>query len=290
MWFWLAILSALFSAVSIILNKKALKNINASLVSWALFAFSVPFLIYPALKDGWPKLNLTFIVVTFISVVGFAFAKTLSLRSLKNNKLMSEIVPLAFFSVLIQYVLGLLFLNEKIKLLPLFGLVLIILGGYFLKIKEAKEDLLKPFKVIFTNRDTFHYLIAILIMPVSSVFDKIGLLNIKPINQSFLLFWENILTAILLAGYMSRNDRKWINDLKTNFKFLFLNGFVYVLLSWFWFYGITTGALALVSGVKKLEILFVLLLSWFLFNDKPKKEVWIGSLIMLLGVTLIKLG
>jgi drug/metabolite transporter (DMT)-like permease len=60
MWFWWAILSAVFSAISIILNKKALKSINASLVSWALFAFSIPFLIYPAFKDGWPKLNFTF--------------------------------------------------------------------------------------------------------------------------------------------------------------------------------------------------------------------------------------
>ncbi len=85
MWFWFAILSALVSAVSIILNKRALKNINASLVSWSLFAFSIPFLVYPALKDGWPKFNMTFLLATFISAVMFAYAKTLSLRSLKNS-------------------------------------------------------------------------------------------------------------------------------------------------------------------------------------------------------------
>ncbi len=290
MWFWFSLGCALTSAVSVILNKKALKSINASLVSWSLFAFSIPFLIYPALKDGWPKLNTSFFVATFISVVVFAYVKTLSLRSLKNSKLISEIVPLAFFSVFVQYVLGLIFLNEKIRIMPFLGLVLIIFGGYFLKIKEAKEGLLSPFKIIFINKDTFHYLMAMLIMPVTSVFDKIGLMNFKPINQSFLLFWENILTAILLAGYMSRHDRKWIIDLKINLCSLFLNGFIYVILSLFWLYGITTGALALVSGVKKLEILFVLLLSWLLFGDKPKREVWIGSLIMLIGVFLIKLA
>lgn len=290
MWFWYAFLSALISGVSVILNKKALKNVNASLMSWALFAFSIPFLIYPALKDGWPKLNTTFLMATFLSVVIFAYAKTLSLRSLKNSKLMSEIVPLAFFSVFVQYVLAFIFLNEKISLLQLIGLILIILGGYFLKVKEAKEDLLKPFKIIFVKKETFYYLIAMLVIPVSSLFDKIGLMNLKPINQSFLLFWENLLTAILLAGYMTHKDKNWLNDLRIHFKLLFLNGAIYASLVLLYFYAITTGPLALVSGVKKLEIIFVLLLGWFLFKDKPKKEVWIGSLIMLFGVTLIKLS
>ena len=89
---------------------------------------------------------------------------------------------------------------------------------------------------------------------------------------------------------MSRKDRSWLNDLKINFKVLLLNGIVYTLLALLFIYAITTGALALVSGVKKLEVLFVLLLGWFLFKDKPKKEVWIGSLIMLVGVILIKLS
>ena len=229
-------------------------------------------------------------MATFFSVITFAYAKTLSLRSLKNSKLISEIVPLAFFSVFISYVLGLIFLKEEIKILPLFGLILIIFGGYYLKITETKEDIFKPFKILFTNKESFYYLLAMLIMPVTALFDKIGLTNIKPVNQSFLLLWENIFTVIIMSIYMSRNDRTWLTDLKINFKVLFLNGFIYTLLALLFFYAISTGALALVSGIKKLEVLFILLLGWFLFGDKPKKEVWVGSLIMLFGVILIKLG
>ncbi len=127
-------------------------------------------------------------------------------------------------------------------------------------------------------------------MPFTSFFDKIGLLNLKNINQAFLLFWENILIVVLLAGYMTHKDKIWIKDLRVNFKVLLINGIIYTVLALFYLYAITTGALALVSGVKKLEILFVLFLGWFLFKDKPKREVWIGSLIMLIGVALIKLS
>jgi len=290
MWFWYAIFSALVSAISIILNKKALKNINASLVSWSLFVFSIPFLAYPALKDGWPELNITFWISTSLSVIIFGYAKTLSLRSLKNSKLISEIIPLAFFSVFVQYILGLLFLHEKIKLLPLFGLVLVVSGGYVLKVSEVKEDLLMPFKIIFLNKESKYYLLAMVLMPLTSLFDKIGLLNIKPDNQAFLLLWENLLTTVLLTGYIVRKDSSWTLNLKNNFWPLFINGIVYTILALLYLYSITTGALALVSGVKKMEILFVLLLGWFLFKDKPKKEVWIGTLIMLVGVVLIKLS
>jgi len=280
MWFWYAIFSALVSAISVILNKKALKNINASLVSWSLFAFSIPFLIYPAFKDGWPKLNTVFWIAITASVVSFAYAKTLTLKSLKSS-LMSEIVPLAFFMVLFNYLFGLIFLSESLRLIPIIGLIFVIVGGYFLKVEEAKEDILKPFKLLLTNKESRAYLLAMIIMPLTSIFDKYGLKNIQPVNQSFLLLLENIMTTILIGSYMTKKDQKWMTD---------LNGVVYTILALLFLYGITTGAVALVSGVKKLEVFFVLVLGWLLFGDKPKRGVWIGSLIMLVGVALIKLG
>jgi len=289
MWFWYAVGSALISAISITLNKKALKNVNASLVAWSLFTFSIPFLIYPALKDGWPTINITFIFAVIGSVITFTYAKTLALRSLKSS-LMSDVVPLAFFAVLFQYVLGLIFLSESIKFLSIIGLIFIVFGGYILKVTEAKEDFLKPFKLLISNNESRAYLLAMIITAVASIFDKISIKNIQPINQSFVLLIENILTTILLTGYLIRKDKNWTSNLKNNFWSLSLNGMAYLILSLLFFYGITTGAVALVSGVKKLEVFFVLIFGWLIFRDKPKKEVWIGSFIMLLGVILIKLS
>ena len=289
MWFWYALSSALLSAFSVILNKRALKNINASLVSWALFAFSIPFLIYPSFKDGIPKVNISFWIAVTASVVSFAYAKTVALKSLKGS-LTSEIVPLAFFSVLFQFIFGLIFFGETLTIMSMIGLVFIVIGGYILKVEETHEDVWRPFKLLFTNKNSRMYLIAMIIMTITSVFDKIGLKNIQPVNQSFVLLMENIMTTILIGFYMTKKDKNWFTEVKTNFWILLASGITYVLLSLFYLYGITTGALALVSGVKKLEVFFVLLLGWILFHDKPRKEVWIGCIIMLLGVILVKLG
>lgn len=289
MWFWYALLSGLASAVSVTLNKKALKNINSSLVSWSLFAFSIPFLVYPAFKDGMPKLNHYFWLATGASVVSFAYAKTLALRSLKGS-LMSEVVPLAFFSVLFQYLFGLIFFSESIKVVPAFGLVLIVIGGYVLKVEEAREDIWRPFKLLFTNKNALMYLFAMVLMTLTSVFDKTGLINMEPSNPAFYLLLGNVITAILIGTYMTNKNPSWVVSMKNNFWILFAGAAAYTAVSLAYLYGITVGYLALVSGVKKLEVFFVLILGLFLFGDRPKKGVWIGSLIMLFGVLMIKLG
>ncbi len=290
MWFWFAIISALTSAISVLLNKKALYKVNASLVSWTLFAFSLPFLIYPSFKDGMPKLNIYFWLSVLGSVAIFTFAKTLSLRSL-GRSLMSEIVPLAFFSVIFQYIFGLTFFSENLRLIPIIGLLLIITGGYILKVEEAKEDFLRPFKLLFTNKNAFMYLIAMIMFTASSALDKNAMLNMKPLNQSFYLLLGNFMSTVIITFYLSRKNMEWVADMKKNFWVLFTSAFAYVIVSLTYLIGITTGgALALVSGVKKLEVFFILLFGMILFGDRPKKGVWIGSLIMLLGVVLIKIG
>lgn len=75
MWFWYAFFSALSSAVSVILNKRALNKINASLVSWSLFVFSLPLLAYPAFKNGLPKINTMFWIASISSVFIYSLGK-----------------------------------------------------------------------------------------------------------------------------------------------------------------------------------------------------------------------
>jgi uncharacterized membrane protein len=53
--------------------------------------------------------------------------------------------------------------------------------------------------------------------------------------------------------------------------------------------GLKDGPVALVSAIKKLEVLFVLGISYFVFKERPSKYVYIGVILMLISVILIKL-
>lgn len=290
MWFWFALATSIVSAVSVILNKQSLKKVSASLVSWALIALSLPIIAIPAFKDGWPRLNIwPFIFGVVGSSLFFGFAKTLSLKSIKQSNI-SEVFPLTSFGALFSYILGLIFLGEFLRPLPLLGLLIIIAGSYILKAIELKEDFLKPFKSLITHKGSFIFFISTFIMSFSSVFDKVALKSLFMDNAYFVLFVENLITTLIISGYLIKEKRKWTKELKDNFPNLFINSLIYTFLALLYLWAITTGPIALVSAMKKLEIFFALILGWVLLKDKPTKQVWIGSLIMLLGVALIRFG
>lgn len=289
MWFWYAVLAGVFSAISVILNKRALHNVSAALVSWSLFVLPLPFLLIFVLQQGVPKINIMFFVGVITSCIIFAVTKTVSLHSIKNNFL-SKIFPLTAFSVLFSYVFALIFLGEKINPIPLFGLFTIITGAYILNVERAKEDILLPLKLLVTHRESFIFILAMAFTSITGIFDKIGIINTNPNSALFVLLVEHILLMILLTAYLLKQEENWFHDLQKHFWTLVAGSIMYTGVALFFLEAITTGSVALVGGIKKLEILFVLALSLLFFKDKPEKHIWIGAIIMLIGVFLIKIG
>jgi len=289
MWFWYALASAIISAISVTVNKRLLHKIHVPLLSWSLFAFPIPFLIVLAIREGLPTVNRLFFTAIVSSSLCFAIAKTLSLSSIKNS-LLSKIYPLQSVGLLFVYLLGIIFLSEVIEIVNLIGLFLIIIGVYIFNIEKAKENFLEPFKLLFTNRIFLLFLISILLSSITPIFEKTAIINSNPPSPIFVLLTENVLMSVLLSGYLTHKDRFWLREIKNNFWLLLLSSLIYTSLALFVFMGFSSGQVALVVGIKKLEVLFVLLFSWLFFHDKPTRHAWIASLIMLVGVVLIKMG
>lgn len=288
MWFWYAIISAIISAISVIFNKHLLKKIHVPLLTWSLFAFPLPLLFLLSFKDGIPNINSLFFLGTVGSALTFVVSKSITLHSIKNN-LLSKIYPLVSFSTFFTYIFGLIFLSEAIRLTAVIGLLIIITGGYILNAENTREDILKPFKILFLEKSSYVFLFAMILSSATSIFDKIGLTNVNPSNPTFVLFSENVLMTVLLTGYLTHKDKNWVNEIKNNFWFLFLASFVYMALVLMAFLGFISGPVALVIGVKKIEILFVMMLSSLVFKDKPTKHSTIAASCMLFGVILTKL-
>ncbi len=290
MWFWLAFSSAIFGAIEITLNKKALNKVSAVVLTWSLFTLSIPPIAYFALKNGLPSLNQMFFIGVIASSLTFVFAKTITNETMKHN-LVSKIFPLTAFNGLFTYILGLIFLSESLRLIPVFGLILIILGSYILNADRAKEDLLKPFKLLFTNKASLLFLFAVMLNGITSIFDKIGINNTQPINSAFTLLIEDIIMVTILTIYLLKKEsNKWIKEFKDNFGLLLVNGVVYSISTLLVFSAFISGPVALVLGIKRLQIFFILILSYIFLKDKPTKLTWIAATIMTLGTLMIKLG
>jgi len=289
MWFWFALLTAAFSGLSVILNKKALYNVSAALVSWSLFVLPIPVLLVLVIKQGLPQINTMFYIGVIGSSIIFAVSKTISLHSLKNN-LLSKLFPLTAFGTFFSYLFALVILSEKISPISFIGLFMILVGAYLLNVDRAKEHILLPLKLLVTHKESFVFIIAMIFTSLTGIFDKIGVINTFPSDALFVLLVEDILMAVLLTMYIFKKEKRWVKDLYTHFWLLVIGSFIYTFVSLFFLIGVSHGPVALVGGIKKLELLFVLAMSQFLFHDKPAKHIWLASAIMLIGVFLIKIG
>jgi uncharacterized membrane protein len=211
MWFWLAFASAILGSIDVIINKLLLHKVSAGVLTWSLFTLSFPPLIYFAFKDGIPSVNQFFFIGVTGSAVTFVFSKTITNQTLKSN-LISKVFPLTAFSGLFTYLLGLLFLSESIRLIPVTGLMFIIAGSYILNAENAREDLLKPFKILFADKASVLFLFAILLNSITSIFDKTALNNTTPANAAFTLFFENIIMIIIMTYYLIKKRENNVDE------------------------------------------------------------------------------
>ncbi|SRR5258706_4817330 len=228
MWFWLAFASSVLGAFDVIFNKHLLNKVSAPVLTWSLFTLSLPPLAYIALKDGIPNLEQLFFVGTIGSSLAFVFSKTITNHTLKQN-LLSKVFPLTAFSGIFTYIFGLILLSETIRLVPLLGVMSVILGSYILNADQAREDFLKPFKLLFTTKASVFFLIAIMLGSIAAVFDKLGLNNTSPTSPAFTMLVEQVLMSIILTFYLLRKESStWIKELRSNFGLLFLNSILFL--------------------------------------------------------------
>lgn len=291
MWFVPAFISAIISAVSLVYNKQAIKGISTALFTWALFVFPIPLLVLLIWRQGLPIINLAFLAAAGLAAFFFTISKTFTLHTIKQG-LLSQIVPLKAFGSFFTYLFALLVLGENLSLSGLSGLILIMFGAYLLNLKAITAGILKPFKFLISERQSLTIISAMFLSSIVGVAEKISLKNLIPANPFFLLLVEDIFIGSLLTVYLFRkyHNFSWLKQAKSNFWLLLIAALLYSSLAIAVFSGFTSGPVALVTGVKKLEIVFVLLLSWLLFNDRPAKHTWMGTILMLCGAILVKLN
>ncbi len=287
MWFWYSLSAATLSAVSVIINKRVLKNVSPLLLSWSLFSLSIPLLFVVAFKDGMPKVNGMFFFGALGSALFFVFAKNISLDVIKNHDL-SRIYPLSSIGPLFAYVLALIFLSEHIRPIALAGILCIAAGTYTLNIEQAKEHILKPFGLLFGHKGSFLFLVAVFLSTCSALFDKIGVTNTFPTNAAATLLLENICMGILLGTLLTKHDRTWIHKVRIHFVKLFIASVIYSAMGILLLTGFAEGPLAFAYVIKKTEIFFILFMSYIFFKDRLTKHVWFASALMLIGIFLIK--
>lgn len=290
MWFWYGLVGAIASAISVTYNKKLLTGgIRASTLSWFLFVFSIPIILIFSFRLGFPNVNLFFILAVLAAGIAFSAAKTLQLHLFKHHAL-SEIYSLQSISPLTLYLFGLIFLSEKVTPAALAGIVVMAVGIYLLKFERGNKNIFHPITAILKTRSALLYLAVIFLSNLTAVSEKFALRNMASVkNPLYVTLWETVMILFFTSLFMIKRNREWAKEVKENFWSLSLAGLVYFFVSASVIWGFREGPIALVSSIKKLEVLFVMILSYVFFKERPSRYVYLGVILALVATVLIKL-
>lgn len=146
MWFYITLTAYFISAISIILDKRILKGVSPSVLTWCTLVLATPIIAIFAIKEGIPDLSILFFVGVVGSVLFYTAAKITQFKAMKIADL-SAIYPLASLGPLFTLSVALFPpLNEKPGFVAVIGVLITLLGTYILNVSKANEGLLEPIK------------------------------------------------------------------------------------------------------------------------------------------------
>jgi len=282
--FWLfpSLLTALLESGKDVLSKKKLLKFDEYIVAWSLNVFSLlivaPLLIFFKI----PSLTFSFWSALFVSGIINIITTILYMKAIKYSDL-SITVPLLAFTPLFLLITSPILIKEYPNIIGALGVFLIITGSYLLNVNQLKKGLFEPIKSLLKNRGSKYMLIIALLWSISSIFDKIAVVNSSPVIYIVI---TNIFVTLSLTPIVIRrvnSNKHFFHQLPSLIPIGMLNGVKLVIQMW----ALTLTLVAYVIAIKRLSGLFGVLMGYFIFKEKRIKERFIGALVMIIGALLI---
>jgi|APSaa5957512622_1039677.scaffolds.fasta_scaffold77755_2 uncharacterized membrane protein len=282
-WFILSLISAIAISLREFCAKKLGQDFPTLVISFSfsLFAFFI-FLCVSLLTRTFYPITPDFARVILTASIMDTVANLLYISAIKNGDL-SKTVPMLCFIPVIQLFVTPVLIDENLSFTGMLGVMVVVFGSYLLHIK-TKDGIFSPFKAVFSDRNAVMMLAAACIWGVSSSFHKMG------IHKTDVLFWvvcEYGLISLFLFPFAYRAGKAKVN-LK-NVKKLIVPALFSSCAALSYFAGISLGAVAYVSSLRRLGVLFSMVLGIMFFKEAFKAWGFAGGLIMIAGAVIISL-
>lgn len=284
-WFLLALGTALFTAVSALLSKRALLYWSEPLL--LLISSSLLAVLLFSLADGF-QVAPEFFIYLPISVGLHIGASLLNLRALKSGEL-SEVFPLINLTPLFMFATSPIIGGEFPRLITIPGILLIVLGAYLLQVKRGVRGILTPLKALWHSVGARCMIGVAFLWSIAGNFDKLGVLNSSPevwgasVKTGVALF---MIPACMIRYRRDRTNQvpkleprgRWAYGIMLILPLLMAANIICNMKA----YELTL-AINVVS-VKRLCSLFSVLLGWYFLRESQMRERMTAAAIMVIGV------
>ena len=184
MWQTFAFISAIFSALAAIFEKKALIKIDPVVFSLILSGFTLilalPFFFFVDFQI----IDFAAIFVLYLKSVLGALAFLLVMYGIKKNEL-SNSLPLLVLTPAVVAVAAFFLLGESLSGISILGMFFLLLGSYFLQLEKG-SGWLSPFSFLVRQKAQWYIIGAIVLFSVTSILDKTILRDFKLPAEAFI--------------------------------------------------------------------------------------------------------
>ncbi len=288
-WFYLALISAVFSALAAISEKKTLFTLNALdfsfLVSIVTLVFSIPFFFDAPLDAG----SSTTLIILFLKTILSAIAFLCVMLSIKNLEI-SEALPLLALSPGLVAIFGVLLIQDSLVLNEWIGLSLMLVGTYILELRKDDQSIFDPFKSLLRFNKYKYVFLALILFTITSLVDRVLLKDFAMPPYTFMAYQQLFFAVIFIVIVLLRNKNLTapFQSLNRNIISLIIIISVFtVIYRYTQIEAVKLAPVALVLSVKRLSVLMAIIIGGKLFKEKYILKRAIAAVVILTGLIIL---
>lgn len=284
MWVLFAFASAFFAGVTSILAKIGVKDIDSHVATAIrtiivlIFSWIMVFIIGSQSTivniDG---KTFLFLILSGLSTGGswLCYFKALQLGDV------NKVVPIDKSSTILTMILAFIFLNEKITINMVIGMIGIAIGTYLMIQKKEKSE-----KIVKRKAWLIYALLSALFASLTSILGKVGIENVESnLGTAIRTIVVLVMAWIIVFATKKQRDIKKID--KRSLIFLILSG-VATGASWLCYYkALQDGLASIVVPIDKLSILVTVLFAYIFLKEKLSKKSLLGLILIVVGTLLL---
>ncbi len=286
-WFPLALATAFLAAASDALTKAYLQPLGTYRMAVGRVFGPVFFLLPLLFLQTWPDLDHTFWKTVAVLLPLETLALVLYMDALRSSPL-SLSIPFLAFTPAFMILTGAMVLDERLSFRGILGIVLIVAGSYSLHLRQLKAGWLAPFWAIIRERGSVLMLLVAFLYAVTSVLGKLAILHSNPVFfASFYFVVHGIFATLVLSVFF--HVFPW-QVVRARPKGVFWVGLsqTFMVITHMW--AISLAPAAYMIAIKRLSVLFGVLLGCLFFKERDLSSRLFGASLMVAGVFLIVLS
>lgn len=285
-WYLLILISVLFMSFANLIKKKILFKEHTipylTTICTFLFLFSLSFIHKVNFEISQHELLLI-----FTKAVLLFFAMIALMRTFKHNEI-SQVVPLKNLSIITIGIFGFLILGEIASTYAYLGIVLILIGTYLVELHPSLEHPIKPIK-LFKNKYSSLIILYLILIGLVAILDKIIIASVDAYTFIFFTFLFLLILSWIMQIIFYKALRNFKNSLKNSLGLFFFAGLFTIISDFFYLKAIEIPSVLITLAVplKRTSTLLTTIIGGKMFHEKHLLIRIIGTIIILLGVTLI---